>query len=149
MPRPQQSRSSTGAAFAKIEVRARDSAAAERVVAEAMEAGAAGLEEREGREGIRLLIYATAVGMEAVQRALLERCGGEVEVGAPETLREPRSRAKIHGPGARERGHTRSPYAATAGFFTRRNTNSPASKSTSIASSASKSLFNNSSASGF
>ena len=69
-------------------MRARSSAAAERVVAEAMEAGAAGLEEREVQGGIRLLIYARAAGMEAVQRALLERCGGEIEVGAPETLPE-------------------------------------------------------------
>jgi ribosomal protein L11 methyltransferase len=88
MPSPEQSRSSTGAAFARIEVRARGPAAAERAVAEAMEAGAAGLEEREVQGGIRLLIYASAAGMEAVQRALLERCGGEVEVGAPETLPE-------------------------------------------------------------
>ena len=69
-------------------MRAHGSAAAERAVAEAMEAGAAGLEEREVQGGISLLIYARAVGMEAVQRALLERCGGEVEVGAPETLPE-------------------------------------------------------------
>ena len=82
MPRPEQSRSSTGAAFARIEVRARGPAAAERALAEAMEAGAAGLEEREVQGGITLLIYATAARMKAVRRALLERCGGEVEVGA-------------------------------------------------------------------
>ncbi len=88
MPRPKQSRSSTGAAFERIEVRAAGPAAAERALAEAMEAGAAGLEEREEQGGITLLIYAPAARMEAVRRALLERCGGEVEVGAPETLRE-------------------------------------------------------------
>jgi ribosomal protein L11 methyltransferase len=69
-------------------VRARAPAAAERALAEAMEAGAAGLEEREAQGGITLLIYATAARMEAVRRALLERCAGEVEVGAPETLPE-------------------------------------------------------------
>jgi ribosomal protein L11 methyltransferase len=88
MPRPEQSRSSTGAAFARIEVRARGSAAAERALAEAMEAGAVGLEEREAQGGITLLIYATVARMKAVRRTLLERCGGEVEVGAPETLPE-------------------------------------------------------------
>jgi ribosomal protein L11 methyltransferase len=69
-------------------VRARSVAAAERALAEAMEAGASGLEEREAQDGVTLLIYAPAARVQAVRRALLERCGGEVEVGAAETLRE-------------------------------------------------------------
>jgi ribosomal protein L11 methyltransferase len=88
MPRPEQSRSSTGAAFERIAVRARAPAAAERALAEAMEAGAAGLEEREAQDGITLLIYAPAANMKAVRSALLERCGGEIEVGVPERLPE-------------------------------------------------------------
>jgi len=83
-----ESNSSTGASFARITVHARAPAAAERALAEAMEAGAAGLEEREVGGGILLLIYAPTARMQAVRHALMERCGGEIEVGVPETLRE-------------------------------------------------------------
>ena len=88
MPKPAKSKSSTGAAFERIAVHARAPEAAERALAEAIEAGAAGLEEREVQGGITLLIYATAANMKAVRCALLERCGRELDVGAPETLPE-------------------------------------------------------------
>jgi ribosomal protein L11 methyltransferase len=72
--------------FASLAVRTRSSAAAGRALAEAVEAGAAGAEEREERGGITLLIYAPSAVMGSVRRALLERCAGEIEIGPAETL---------------------------------------------------------------
>jgi ribosomal protein L11 methyltransferase len=62
-------------------VRARDSEAAERAVAEALEAGASGLEEREEGEGIRLLLYAPESRAHALRRAL-EACEAELRIEA-------------------------------------------------------------------
>jgi ribosomal protein L11 methyltransferase len=64
-------------------VTTRDLGAAERVVAEAMEAGALGVEERDREDDIALLLYAPSDGAEAVVRALRERCGPTVRVSGP------------------------------------------------------------------
>jgi len=65
-------------------VRARDAGAAERLAAEAYAAGAVGLEEREGAEGIRLVVYAPAAAAAAVARALRAHPGDALVLRGPE-----------------------------------------------------------------
>lgn len=74
--------------FFRIEVRAPDADAAERWLAEAVAAGAAGGEEREDEDaGTRLLLYAEAGCAHAV-RAALVAVAGEGVVGALEPVPE-------------------------------------------------------------
>ncbi len=72
--------------FARVEVRTRDREAAERLAAEAYEAGAVGLEEREEAGDIALSIYAPRARAEAVARALRERAGSVARVIGPEPV---------------------------------------------------------------
>jgi ribosomal protein L11 methyltransferase len=72
--------------FARVEVRARDRELAERLAAEAYEAGALGLEEREGAGGIALIVYAPEAGAERVAAALRETAGRDAAVGDPEPV---------------------------------------------------------------
>ena len=72
--------------FARIEVRAPDRDSAERLAAEAYEAGAVGLEEREEAGGIALLVYAPQACAGAVARALREHAGTSARVIGPEPL---------------------------------------------------------------
>jgi len=84
-----------GARFVSIAVCAPDSGAADRLLAEAYEAGAAGCEEREaggeehalGGGDKRLLLYVEADRADAVGRAL-RAVGLDSEIGAPEPVRE-------------------------------------------------------------
>jgi ribosomal protein L11 methyltransferase len=80
------SASNGAASFARIEVRTRDREAAERLAAEAYEAGAVGLEERDEAGGIALSVYAPQPRAEAVARALRERAGGSARVSGPEPV---------------------------------------------------------------
>jgi ribosomal protein L11 methyltransferase len=77
--------SSARSRFARVEVRARDRELAERLAAEAYEAGALGLEEREGSGGIALIVYAPEAGAEAVAAAL-RALAGSAAVRAPEAV---------------------------------------------------------------
>jgi ribosomal protein L11 methyltransferase len=77
--------SSARSRFARVEVRARDRELAERLAAEAYEAGALGLEEREGAGGIALIVYAPEAGAEAVA-ATLRALAGSAAVSAPEAV---------------------------------------------------------------
>jgi ribosomal protein L11 methyltransferase len=72
--------------FARVEVRAPDRDCAERLAAEAYEAGAVGLEEREEAGGIALLVYAPQERAEAVARALRGHAGSSARVIGPEPL---------------------------------------------------------------
>ena len=74
------------AAFARIELRTPDAAEAEALAAEAYEAGAVGLEEREGADGTLLLLYAPLERAEAVAAALRARAGPRARVAGPETV---------------------------------------------------------------
>ena len=80
---------SSRSGFRRFDVRVRDAATAERVLAEAHEAGAAGLEERtESDGGVTWVVYAAADRAGAVRNAVeaeLARAG-EGEVGVPETV---------------------------------------------------------------
>jgi len=68
----------------RIEVRARDLAVAERAVAEAWEAGAIGLEERQAAEGeVLLILYALAEKGEAVHDTLAKTLSGVARVTLP------------------------------------------------------------------
>jgi ribosomal protein L11 methyltransferase len=72
--------------FVRIEVRAPDRDLAERLAAEAYEAGAVGLEEREGKEGgIALTVYAPADVAHAVAEAL-RRPASRASVADPEAI---------------------------------------------------------------
>jgi ribosomal protein L11 methyltransferase len=72
--------------FERIEVRTRDRDAAERLAAEAYEAGAVGLVEREEAGDIALSVYAPRARADAVARALRERAGSEDRVDGPEPV---------------------------------------------------------------
>jgi len=77
-----------GARFVSIAVRAPDAAQADRMLAEAYEAGAAGCEEREaGGGGKSLLLYVEADRAAAVGRAL-RAVSVDSEIGAPEPVGE-------------------------------------------------------------
>jgi ribosomal protein L11 methyltransferase len=80
--------SSSRTSFASLRVDARDAAAAERAAAEAFEAGASGLEERDAGEGVTLFVYAPAGAMPALRQALAAACGSAVRLGAPEPVAE-------------------------------------------------------------
>ncbi len=67
-------------------MRASDRDSAERLAAEAYEAGAVGLEEREEAGGITLFVYAPQVRAEAVARSLRECAGSFARVIGPEPL---------------------------------------------------------------
>jgi ribosomal protein L11 methyltransferase len=67
-------------------VRTPDRAEAERLAAEAYEAGAVGLEERDEADGIALVIYAPQARAEPVAAALRARAGPRARVAPPETL---------------------------------------------------------------
>jgi ribosomal protein L11 methyltransferase len=83
----QASRRSSAASFARIEVRAPDRELAERLEAEAYEAGAVGLEEREGEDGgIALSVYAPAEAAPAVVAALRVQAASRAHVADPEPL---------------------------------------------------------------
>jgi ribosomal protein L11 methyltransferase len=70
--------------FVRMEVRAADSAVAERAAGEAWHAGIVGLEEREAPEGaVLLLLYAPAARGEAVRNALVNALGAAAEVTQP------------------------------------------------------------------
>src|SRR5262245_2463898 len=73
-------------AFARLEGRAREREGAELLAAEAYEAGALGLEEREEAGGIALSVYAPEARGEAVARALRERAGAAARVSDPEPV---------------------------------------------------------------
>jgi ribosomal protein L11 methyltransferase len=71
------------AAFARIVVKVPDAEGAGRVSAEAFEAGAAGIEEREADRGIILLLYVpTPLSLE-VSRAVERVVGADATIGAP------------------------------------------------------------------
>ncbi|MBW2446475.1 MAG: 50S ribosomal protein L11 methyltransferase [Deltaproteobacteria bacterium] len=73
--------------FVTLTVRAPDAAAADRLLAEAYEAGAVGCEEREGvGSGTELLLYVDADRAAAVGRAL-RTVAVDSEIGAPEPVR--------------------------------------------------------------
>jgi len=72
--------------FARIELRTRDRDAAERLAAEAYEAGAVGLEELEEAGGVALCIYAPADRAAAVVQALRERAEASDRVTGPEPV---------------------------------------------------------------
>jgi ribosomal protein L11 methyltransferase len=73
----------TASRFHCIVARAPDLAVAERVLAEAMAAGASGAEQRESERGVTLLLYAPDARREAVVRAATDAVGRErVEVSA-------------------------------------------------------------------
>jgi ribosomal protein L11 methyltransferase len=78
--------SRSAADFARIELRARDRASAERLAAEAYEAGCVGLEEREEPGAVALTLYAPLARAEEVAAALRRHARGEARVGAPEPL---------------------------------------------------------------
>jgi len=80
--------SSSATSFVRIEVDAAEGGLAERLAAEAYEAGAVGLEEREGAGGnVSLSVYAPA-GAAAAVAAALRRCApGQVRVADPEPVR--------------------------------------------------------------
>ena len=83
----QDSSRSRAASFARIEVRAPDRDLAERLEAEAYEAGAVGLEEREGEGGgIALSVYAPAEVAHAVAAALRSQAQSRARVADPEPL---------------------------------------------------------------
>jgi ribosomal protein L11 methyltransferase len=72
--------------FARIELHTPDPAEAEALAAEAYEAGAIGLEEREGAAGTALLLYAPAERAEAVAAVLRARAGPRARVVGPEAV---------------------------------------------------------------
>jgi ribosomal protein L11 methyltransferase len=77
-----------GARFVSLRVRAPDAGGADRLLAEAYEAGAAGCEEREtGDGGKELLLYVEADRAAAVEGAL-RAVGVDSEIGAPEPVGE-------------------------------------------------------------
>src|SRR5262249_61341791 len=71
-------------AFARIELRTPDPGEAEALAAEAYEAGAVGLEEREDAGGTALWLYAPLARGEAVAAALRARAGPWASVAGPE-----------------------------------------------------------------
>jgi ribosomal protein L11 methyltransferase len=72
--------------FARIEVRAPDREQAERLEAEAYEAGALGLEERDAEDGgIELSVYASADGAAAVAAAL-RRAPSRAQIADPQPV---------------------------------------------------------------
>jgi ribosomal protein L11 methyltransferase len=80
-------RRARSAGFVRLELRSTDREAAERAAAEAFAAGASGLEEREERGVIRLLVYAPAACAAGVREAAAG-CGPAVAVSAPEPVAE-------------------------------------------------------------
>lgn len=81
------SSSSRAESFARIEVETADRDLAERLEAEAYEAGATGLEEREGAGGgIALSVYAPADAADAVVAALRRHALPRARVGDPEPV---------------------------------------------------------------
>jgi ribosomal protein L11 methyltransferase len=79
-------RTSKRPAFARLAVRFADAAEAERAAAEAYEAGAAGLEEREDERGVTLLLYVPAAGANALRDALAAGNPAPLELGAIEPV---------------------------------------------------------------
>jgi ribosomal protein L11 methyltransferase len=75
-------RSRASESFARITVRVEPGAEAERVAAEAYEAGAVGLEERSGSDGTTLLLYAPAEAAARVRQAVIALAGAAA-VAAP------------------------------------------------------------------
>src|SRR5215468_5981612 len=73
-------------AFARIELRTPDLAEAEALAAEAYDAGAVGLEEREDADGTALWLYAPLARGEAVAAALRARAGPRARVAGPEPV---------------------------------------------------------------
>jgi len=71
--------------YACIEVRLSDRETAEILCAEAFEAGAAGIEERESDDGIRLLLYAPA-GAERPLEAAIERAAPDAQILARQPI---------------------------------------------------------------
>jgi ribosomal protein L11 methyltransferase len=69
-----------------VPVRVPEAAEAERVAAEAFEAGALGLEEREDGEGITLLLYAARDRAGALLETLAASCGEVARVGEAEAV---------------------------------------------------------------
>ncbi len=69
--------------FARIDAWSPAGPLAERAAAEAFAAGAAGIEEREGEGGLRLIVYAPAPAAAAVARALGELAGLRVGPARP------------------------------------------------------------------
>ena len=67
-------------------MRVADSALAERVAAEAFEAGALGLEEREEGDGITLRLYTVQERVADLRRALVAACGAAVTFAAAEPV---------------------------------------------------------------
>ena len=77
-------KSSTG--FSCLVVQVADAALAERVAAEAFEAGALGLEEREEEGGITLRLYTHSERAADLRRALASACGAAVRFGTAEPV---------------------------------------------------------------
>ncbi len=67
-------------------MRVRDGADAERVAAEAFEAGAVGLEERDENDGITLLLYTSSEQAPELRGTLAATCGDAVAIGAAEPV---------------------------------------------------------------
>lgn len=82
------STASSSAGFRCLELRVRDAAAAERVAAEAFEAGALGLEERSGEGGVTLRIYTSEARAPELRRALAAACGDALELARDEPVVE-------------------------------------------------------------
>jgi ribosomal protein L11 methyltransferase len=72
--------------FARIAVRVADEEAAGRVSAEAFEAGAAGIEQRDAQPGLMLLLYVRTSLAREVARRVAEAVGGDARVGRPEAV---------------------------------------------------------------
>jgi len=73
--------------FCQIAVRVADAEQAERLAAEAYEAGATGLEERESEDQITLILYAPTAAAEAVCDAIAKAAPG-VRIESPTTVPE-------------------------------------------------------------
>lgn len=80
------SRTKSSAGFSCLEVSVADTAVAERVAAEAFEAGALGLEERDEGDGITLRLYTVQERVAELRGALAAACGAQVTFGAAEPL---------------------------------------------------------------
>jgi len=80
------SRTKSSAGFSCLEVSVADAALAERVAAEAFEAGALGLEERDEGDGITLRLYTEQERVAELRGALAAACGAEVTFRAAESL---------------------------------------------------------------
>lgn len=104
-------------AFVAVRARAPEASEAERAVAEAWAAGASGLEERDARDGVELIVYAPADRGRAVWAALVAVLGAEAVAAlepVPETAWPEAWKAGLAPVVVSERLVVRPPFAAHA-----------------------------------